>query len=231
MAVRARVLDHRGRRRGRSRGRHLLLTSYRKHRQRKRQTDDRELPFTEHEHRLLNSSTCPTPASRSGPRGQLLQLGSVGQHGINLAGIAASLREDDVDAIGRPTGILVLAIAVRQLHVVPSSNIHSEYVEGAGGITLGPRKSDVLPVGMPRRIGRFANYPVSIALRRLHPYSSGKSVADRSDPKRNTISAPVFGFTFGSTSMALDEEIGRNPVPSKFAIKIRQHLPVPADEA
>src|SRR5260370_34648056 len=50
-------------------------------------------------------------------------------------------------------------------------------------------------------------------------------------PEENTISFPVFGFTFGSTSMTLDEEIGRNPVPSKFATKIRQHLPVPAEDA
>jgi hypothetical protein len=45
------------------------------------------------------------------------------------------------------------------------------------------------------------------------------------------MSFPVFGFIFGSTSMALDEEIGRNPVPSKLAAKIRQHLPVPAEDA
>src|ERR1039458_8215919 len=159
----------RGRRR---RGRHLLLASCREHRQRERQTDYRELPFTEHEHRLLNSLLSPHGPFVLTECGQLLQLGSIGQHGINLAGTAARFCESDVDAIGRPTGILVLAIAMRQLHVLLSCNVHGENIESAGRVSLGPRKSDALAVGMPRSIGRLPGtrrQPLQIGSIHTHP--------------------------------------------------------------
>ena len=86
-----------------------------------------------------------------------MQLGSIGQHGVNLAGLTARFGEDDVDAVGRPARILVLAIAMRQLNIVLSCNIHGEYVEGARGVSLGPCKGDPLAVGMPRRVGSLAD--------------------------------------------------------------------------
>src|SRR5436305_11553078 len=44
-------------------------------------------------------------------------------------------------------------------------------------------------------------------------------------PDVNAISLPVLGLTFGSVSIATSEEIRRKPVPSKFAMKIRQQPP------
>src|ERR1017187_9647171 len=165
-------LDHRWRRRRRRRGRHLLLTSCREHRHCERQTDYRELPFTEHEHRLLNSLLSPHRPFILTECGQLLQLSSIGQHGVNLAGTAARFCESDVDAVRRPTGILVLAIAMRQLHVVLSCNAHGENVESAGCVSLGPCKSDALAVRVPRSIGRLAGtrrQPLHVGSIHTHP--------------------------------------------------------------
>src|ERR1017187_603375 len=164
------------------RWRHLLLTSCREHRHCERQTDYRELPFTEHEHRLLNSLLSPHGPLILTECGQLLQLGSIGQHGVNLAGTAARFCESDVDAIRRPTGILVLAIAMRQLHVLLSCNVHGENVECAGCVSLGPCKGDALAVGVPRSIGRLAGtrrQPLQVGSIHTHPVNLLRTGAAR----------------------------------------------------
>ena len=166
------------------------------------------LPFAEHEHRLLKSSTIsPTRVSdyypavvsccNCVPSASMVQIWDRPR---------ARRHEHDVLPIRRPTRILVPPLAVRQLRVLAR-------------LATSMMKMLKLPVAKPRvqanaRIcpsgchdGLEAS-PVPSESRstsaavHIHPVNL---LRDRNGPMTNAISAPVLGFTLGSTSMDLDD--------------------------
>src|SRR5579863_3230951 len=61
-----------------------------------------------------------------------------------------------VASIGRPTGILITALAVSELGEFARAHVHNKNVEVTGGNSAGPGKREKLSIGMPRGIGGFA---------------------------------------------------------------------------
>src|SRR5690348_16181495 len=82
--------------------------------------------------------------------GELMGLCTIGEHGPDLALAIARGFENDVAAVGRPTGALVLAAVARDLNNLSSRRVHDVDVEIAVGPA--PTEGDHLPVGRPRRI-------------------------------------------------------------------------------
>src|ERR1700730_11504226 len=88
---------------------------------------------------------------------KLLLAGTVRQHSVDLCAAPAARRKRDMDAIGRPGGILITAGAVSQLNqVLRSGDIHHENIEISRLESTRPRKRDVLAIGTPGRVGAFA---------------------------------------------------------------------------
>src|SRR6516165_8501768 len=85
-------------------------------------------------------------------RGQLFQLCSIRQHGPDLMRSGASGHKHQVLPVRGPARIFIAPFAMRQLRIVARGDVHDEYVEITAGISLRPGKSDVLPVGVPRRV-------------------------------------------------------------------------------
>src|SRR6266404_1660331 len=86
--------------------------------------------------------------------GQEVGLRAVGKHGPDLALAVAGGFEDDVAAVGSPTGALVLAAVAGDLTDLASSGIHDVDVEIA--VRAAPTEGDHLAVGRPRRVDQIA---------------------------------------------------------------------------
>src|SRR6267154_1667198 len=80
-------------------------------------------------------------------------LRAIGKHGPDLALAVAGGLEDDVAAIGSPTGTLVLAAVAGDLTDLAGGGIHDVDVEIAVGAS--PTEGDHLTVGRPRRVDQI----------------------------------------------------------------------------
>src|ERR1700686_1801952 len=81
-------------------------------------------------------------------------LGAVGEHGPDLALAVARGFEDDVAAVGRPTGPLVFGAVAGNLADITAGRFHNVNVEIAIGAA--PTEGDHLTIRRPRRIDEIA---------------------------------------------------------------------------
>src|SRR6266581_3154221 len=82
--------------------------------------------------------------------GQLVRLGTVGEHGPNLSRAVTCGLKNKVASIRRPTGTLVAALIAGQLHELPGSRVHD--VDIVVVVRTAPTEGQQLAVGRPGRI-------------------------------------------------------------------------------
>src|SRR5450631_2924184 len=89
-------------------------------------------------------------------------LRAVGEHGPDLAGAAASRFEDDVTAVGRPTGAFVAAGVASDFEEAAGGGFHDVDVVIAAGAA--PTESEHLAVGGPGGIDDVAHVGKIVSL-------------------------------------------------------------------
>src|SRR5208337_2571940 len=82
--------------------------------------------------------------------GEFVGLRAVGEHGPDLAGTATSGLEDDVAAVGRPTGALIARGVAGEFDDAAGGDVHDVDVVIAAGAA--PGKGEKLAIGRPRGI-------------------------------------------------------------------------------
>src|SRR5712672_1410014 len=149
--------------------------------------------------------------------GQEVGLRAVGKHGPDLALAVASGFEDDVAAVGSPTGALVLAAVAGDLTDLAGGGIHDVDVEIAVGTS--PTEGDHLAVGRPRGVDQIAFVGEielgGIGAVGVHEVELGNTsaIADEYDalaglgvPSRRSAGGGGIGDALGTAAAGVDDE-------------------------
>src|SRR5260370_37393369 len=86
--------------------------------------------------------------------GELVRLGAIGQHGPYLPGAAAGGFENEVAAVGSPTGTLVAGLVTGQLHKLARGGVHNVGIVVVVGAA--PTASQPLAIVRPSLIDDIA---------------------------------------------------------------------------
>lgn len=87
--------------------------------------------------------------------GELVRLGSVGEHGPDLARAATSGFKDNVATVGSPTGSFIAAGIASDFSGLAGSSVHDVDIVIAAGAT--PAEGEELAVGRPGRVDDIAH--------------------------------------------------------------------------
>src|ERR1700719_1055030 len=144
-------------------------------------------------------------------------LRAVGEHGPDLALAIARGFEDDVAAVGRPTGALVLATVARDLDDLARGGFHDVDVVIAVGPA--PTEGDHLTVGRPGRIDEIALVGQiefgSVGAVGVHHLQLGDAtaIADEYDalaglgvPRRGSAGGVGVGKALGAAAVSVGDE-------------------------